>query len=209
VVGVVADVHARGLDDSPPNEVYYPLGQLRTRGMSLVVRTSVPPASLAPAVRRAVAGVDPELAVSGVATMDEIIARSMATPHFTTTLLVLLGLTGLVLAAVGIYGIIAYFVSQRAHEIGVRMALGASRRGVSLMVLRQGLALAGAGVAIGLVASAAATRALAGLIYGVSTHDPATFLGVTGVLLVVAALASLVPAHRATRLDPLEALRGG
>jgi len=209
VVGVVADVHARGLDDSPPNEVYYPLGRLRTRGMSLVVRTSVPPASLAPAVRRAVAGVDPELAVSGVATMDEIIARSMATPHFTTTLLVLLGLTGLVLAAVGIYGIIAYFVSQRAHEIGVRMALGASRRGVSLMVLRQGLALAGAGVAIGLVASAAATRALAGLIYGVSTHDPATFLGVTGVLLVVAALASLVPAHRATRLDPLEALRGG
>ncbi|MGH7647871.1 MAG: FtsX-like permease family protein, partial [Gemmatimonadaceae bacterium] len=109
-------------------------------------------------MRRAVAGVDPELAVSGVATMDDIIARSMATPRFTTTLLVLLGLTGLALAAVGIYGIIAYFVSQRAHEIGVRMALGASRRGVSLMVLRQGLALAAAGVAIGLVASAATTR---------------------------------------------------
>lgn len=133
----------------------------------------------------------------------------MATPRFTTTLLALLGLTGLALAAVGIYGINAYFVSQRAHEIGVRMALGASRRGVSLMVLRQGLALAGAGVAIGLVVSAAATRALAGMIYGVSTRDPLTFLGVAGVLLVVAALASLVPAHRAARLDPLEALRGG
>ena len=209
VVGVVADVHARGLDDTPPNEVYYPLGELRTRGMSLVIRTSLPPASLAPQVRRAVAGVDPELAVSNVATMDEIIAHSMATPRFTTTLLVLLGLTGLALAAVGIYGIIAYFVSQRAHEIGVRMALGASRRGVSIMVLRQGLAIAGAGVAIGLVASAAATRALAGMIYGVSARDPVTFGGVAGVLLVVAALASLVPARRATRLDPLEALRGG
>jgi len=133
----------------------------------------------------------------------------MATPHFTTTLLVLLGLTGLALAAVGIYGVIAYFVSQRAHEIGVRMALGASRSGVSLMVLRQGLALAGAGVAIGLIASAAATRALAGMIYGVSARDPVTFLAVAGVLVFVAALASLVPAHRATRLDPLDALRGG
>jgi predicted permease len=209
IVGVVGDMRARGLGQLPPNEVYYPIAQLVRSDAGLVVRTTLPPASLAPAVRRAVAGVDPELPVSGVSTMDEVIARSMATPHFTTTLLVLLGLTGLALAAVGIYGIIAYFVSQRAHEIGVRMALGASRRGVSFMVLRQGLALAGAGVAIGLVASAAATRALAGLIYGVSTRDPVTFAGVAGVLLVVAALASLVPAHRATRLDPLEALRGG
>src|SRR6185437_3178951 len=166
IVGVVGNMRARGLGELPPNEVYYPIAQLAVSGTSLVVRSALPPASLAPAVRRAVAGVDPELAVSGLTTMDEIIARSMATPHFTTTLLVLLGLTGLALAAVGIYGIISYFVSQRAHEIGVRMALGASRSGVSLMVLRQGLALAGAGVAIGLVASAAATRALAGLIYG-------------------------------------------
>ncbi|HEV2180768.1 MAG TPA: FtsX-like permease family protein, partial [Gemmatimonadaceae bacterium] len=193
----------------PPNEVYYPMSHLNGFGMSLAIRTALPPASLAPALRRAVAGVDAELPLSGLTTMDEVIARSMATPHFTTTLLLLLGLTGLALAAVGIYGIIAYFVSQRAHEIGVRMALGASRRGVSLMVLRQGLALAGAGVAIGLVASAAATRALAGMIYGVGTRDPVTFAGVAAVLLVVAALASLVPAHRATRLDPLAALRGG
>lgn len=209
IVGVVGNVRARGLAEPPPGEVFYPIPQLSNRGMAVVIRTTVPPTSLAPAVRSAVAGVDPELALSRVGTMDDIIARSMATPRFTTNLLVLLGLTGLVLAAVGIYGIIAYFVSQRAHEIGVRMALGASRRGVSLMVLRQGLVLAGAGVAIGLVASAAATRALAGMIYGVGTRDPVTFLGVAAVLLVVAALASLVPAHRATRLDPLEALRGG
>ena len=209
IVGVVSDMRAGGLNEPPPNEVYYPVAQMRQSSLYLVVRAAVLPSSLTAAIRRAVAGVDPELAVSGASTMDEVIARSMATPHFTTTLLVLLGLTGLALAAVGIYGIIAYFVSQRAHEIGVRMALGASRRGVSLMVLRQGLVLAGAGVAIGLVASAAATRALAGMVYGVSTRDPVTFLGVAGVLLVVAALASLVPAHRATRLDPLEALRGG
>ena len=209
IVGVVADMRASGLAEAPPNEVYYPTSQMRLSAMSLVIRAAVPPASLAPAVRSAVAGVDPELAVSGVSTMEEIIARSMATSRFTTMLLGLLGLTGLVLAAVGIYGVIAYFVSQRAHEIGVRMALGATRRGVSLMVLRQGVALAAAGVAIGLVASVAATHALAGMIYGVSTHDPATFLGVAAVLLLVAALASLVPAHRATRLDPLDALRGG
>ena len=209
VVGVIGDMRASGLDAPPPNEVYYPMSHLNGFGMSLAIRTPLPPASLATALRRAVAGVDAELPLSGLTTMDEVIARSMATPHFTTTLLLLLGLTGLALAAVGIYGIIAYFVSQRAHEIGVRMALGASRRGVSLMVLRQGLALAGAGVAIGLVASAAATRALAGMIYGVGTRDPVTFAGVAAVLLVVAALASLVPAHRATRLDPLEALRGG
>jgi predicted permease len=209
IVGVVANMRASGLGESPPNEVYYPAAQLRQSAMYLVIRATVRPASLTAAIRHAVAGVDPELAVSGASTMDEVISRSMATPHFTTTLLLLLGLTGLALAAVGIYGIIAYFVSQRAHEIGVRMALGASRRGVSLMVLRQGLALAGAGVAIGLVASAAATRALAGMIYGVGTRDPVTFVGVAAILLVVAALASLVPAHRATRLDPLEALRGG
>ncbi|HEY7895874.1 MAG TPA: ABC transporter permease [Gemmatimonadaceae bacterium] len=209
VVGVVADMRASGLEEPPPNEVFYPVAQLPFSAMSLVIRSPLPPASLAPLVRRAVAGVDPELAVSGVATMDEIVARSMATPRFTTTLLVLLGLTGLALAAVGIYGIIAYFVSQRAHEIGVRMALGATQRGVSLMVLRQGLALAGAGVAIGLVASVATTRALAGMVYGVGTRDPVTFVVVAGLLLLVAALASVVPAHRATRLDPLEALRGG
>ena len=209
VVGVVADMRARGLEEEPPNEVFYPAAQLPLAQMSLVIRSRLPPASLAPLVRRAVGGVDPELAVSGVATMDEIIARSMATPRFTTTLLVLLGLTGLALAAVGIYGIIAYLVSQRAHEIGVRMALGATQRGVSLMVLRQGMALGGAGVAIGLVASVATTRALAGMVYGVSTRDPATFVVVAGLLLLVAALASVVPAHRATRLDPLAALRGG
>ena len=209
VVGVVADMRASGLENPPPNEVFYPVAQLPLPAMSLVIRSPLPPASLAPLVRRAVAGVDPELAVSGVATMDEIITRSMATPRFTTALLVLLGLTGLALAAVGIYGIIAYFVSQRAHEIGVRMALGATQRGVSLMVLRQGLALAGAGVVIGLAASVATTRALAGMVYGVGTRDPVTFLVVAGLLLLVAGLASVVPAHRATRLDPLEALRGG
>ena len=209
VVGVVGDMRARGLDEAPPNEVFYPVAQMHESSMSLVIRSSVPPASLTAGVRRAVARVDPELAVSGASTMDGIIALSLATPRFATTLLVLLGLTGLALAAVGIYGIIAYFVSQRAHEIGVRMALGATRGGVSRMVLRQGLILAGAGIAIGLVASVAATRVLAGMVYGVGTRDPVTFLGVAALLLLVAALASLVPAHRATRLDPLEALRGG
>ncbi|HEY7877606.1 MAG TPA: ABC transporter permease [Gemmatimonadaceae bacterium] len=207
VVGVTGDMRANGLADQPPNEVYYPAAQVAEARMTIVVRGAVPAATLAPAIRRAVSSIDSQLAVSGVATMDEIIGQSLAVPRFATMLLVLLGATGLVLATVGIYGLIAYFVSQRAHEIGVRLALGASGRRVLAMVVRQGLVLAIAGVGLGLVVALAATRVLSSLLYAVGARDPFTFVTVAALLLLVAIAAAAIPARRAAQLDPLDALR--
>jgi putative ABC transport system permease protein len=187
--------------------VYYPAAQVAEARMTIVVRGAVPAATLAPAIRRAVSSIDSQLAVSGVATMDEIIGQSLAVPRFATMLLVLLGATGLVLATVGIYGLIAYFVSQRAHEIGVRLALGASGRRVLAMVVRQGLVLAIAGVGLGLVVALAATRVLSSLLYAVGARDPFTFVTVAALLLLVAIAAAAIPARRAAQLDPLDALR--
>jgi putative ABC transport system permease protein len=208
VVGVVGDVHANGLRDDIRDEVYFPYGQFVQPGMWIVVRGAVPVTSLTASIRRAVSDVDPLLALSGVRTMDEVIARSLASSRFTTTLFVLLGLTGLVLATVGIYGVIAYFVTQRSREIGIRMALGADARRVLRMVVRQGVWLAALGVAIGVVVAWGVTRGLTSQLYGVGVRDPLTFASVAGLLLLVAGVASWVPARRATRVNPTAAVRG-
>lgn len=208
VVGVTGDIHADGLGNDVADEVYFPEAQVVLEpGRWIVVRAGVQATSLAAPIRRAVAGVDPLLALSGVATMDQVIGRSLAASRFTTTLLLLLGLAGLALATVGIYGIIAFFVAQRSREIGIRMALGADAGRVLATVVRQGLSLAGLGVAVGVVAAWIATRWLASQLYGVGVRDPLTFLAVSALLLVVAALASWVPGRRATRVDPTVALR--
>jgi putative ABC transport system permease protein len=208
VVGVTGDIHADGLGSDVVDEVYFPQAQVVLEpGRWIVVRGAVPVTSLAAPIRRTVAGVDPLLALSGVSTMDQVIGRSLASSRFTTTLLLLLGLAGLALATVGIYGVIAFFVAQRSREIGIRMALGADAGRVLAAVIRQGLSLAGLGVAIGVVAAWVATRWLASQVYGVSVRDPLTFLAVTALLLVVAAAASWVPGRRATRVDPTVALR--
>ena len=207
VVGVTGDMHARGLDDQVTNEVYFPSTQRMDAAMYIVIRGSVPVTSLVPAVRRAVASVDPQLALSGVRTMEETIRLSLAAPRFNTMLLLLLGAIGLVLATVGIYGVIAYFVTQRTQEIGIRLALGADSRRVVAMVVAQGLGMAGVGVAIGLGIALLVSHLLESLLYGVSARDPLTFLGVGALLLTVAAVASFVPARRASKLDPLGALR--
>jgi len=208
VVGVVDDMHADGLNQEPPLEQYWPSAQYVNGAQTFVVRGSVPVTSLMPAIRRAVASVDPLLALTGVSTMDEAVANQLAMSRFTTWLLTLLGATGLILAAVGVYGVIAYVVAQRTHEFGVRMALGSTSGGVRWLVVRQGFVVAVVGVAIGSGLSFVAAGLLRGMVFGITEHDPATFVVVGVVLTLVAVAASYIPARRATRIDPLSALRG-
>ncbi|MBV9774208.1 MAG: FtsX-like permease family protein, partial [Gemmatimonadetes bacterium] len=173
-----------------------------------VVRTSTDPEALARTLRATVAGVDAGVPVSRVRAMDEWIADSVARPRLAMALLAAFAALALLLGAVGIYGVIAYAVRQRTHEIGVRMALGAGVGDILRMVVRQGLSVSGVGVALGLLASFAATRALSGLLYGVAPTDALTFAAVPLVLGAVALLASWLPARRAARVDPMIALRG-
>jgi predicted permease len=207
VVGVTGDVHADGLAADVRDQVYYASAQVVQRGMSLVVRGAVPVSTLVPSIRRAVNGLDPTLPLGSPRTMEEIIAVTLATPRFQSTLLAALGAAGLLLAVVGIYGVIALLVVQRTQEFGLRMALGAQRSQVLRMVVRQGVVLALVGIAVGAVAALGATRVLSEMLFGIGPHDPVTFLGVAILLGVSAVVASVVPALRATRVDPLVAMR--
>jgi predicted permease len=207
IVGVVDDMHGDGLDAEPPKTLYMPSAQWIVPDQTYLVRGAVAASTLVPAIRRAVGQVDSQLALSGVSSMDDAIASSLATTRFTTWLLTLLGLTGLVLAAVGVYGVIAYFVTQRTHEFGVRIALGASGAAVRWMVVREAVVIGAIGVGVGLAASLFAARLLGSMLYGMSSRDPQTFAIVGVVLLGVGVAASYFPARRATRVDPLEALR--
>ena len=176
--------------------------------MAFAVRTDRPSLSnLLPEVRKAVWSVNPNLPLANVRTLDEILDRSLARTSFTLVMLMIASAVALVLGVVGIYGVISYIVSQRTREIGVRMALGAGRGDVSRMVLRQGMILAGSGVAIGLIAAMGLTRLMTSLLYGVEATDPVTFGVVAAMLSAVALLASYLPALRASRTDPVEALR--
>jgi putative ABC transport system permease protein len=176
-------------------------------GMSVVVRTAVEPASLAPDVRRIVAEVDKSAPVSEVKTMEHIVSESVTQPRFNLFLLGLFGGIALLLSAAGIYGVTAYSVTQRTHEFGIRMALGAQVGDVLRMILGQGMLLIVAGIVVGLVASFALTRLMKSLVFGVSVTDPLTFVAITLLLSVVALIACYIPARRATKVDPLVALR--
>ncbi|HSG38116.1 MAG TPA: ABC transporter permease, partial [Thermoanaerobaculia bacterium] len=213
VVGVAGDVRQRELTEDALPEIYVPMAQAsedlwgdRDVSMALVVRTAGDPAALAAPVRQAVLRVDPRLPVYDIATMDEIRATWTATTRFNMLLLTSLGVIGLVLAVIGIYGVIAYFVGQRTQEIGLRMALGATQGRVLGMVAYQALRPVVVGLAVGVAGAAAATRVLSGLLYGVTATDPMTFAGVLVVLAMAALLASWVPARRAARVDPSRAL---
>jgi len=175
--------------------------------MSYVVRTSVPPEGLLPAVRRVLDGVDPTLAIAQPRTLDEVLDRASAQMAFTMVLLAVAASLALLLGTIGIYGVISYIVAQRTNEIGVRLAIGAEPRAVAGMVLRQSAAVAGAGALVGLAAALAGTRFIASLLYGVSPNDPVVFAGTTALLLAIALLACWVPSRRAARIDPLTALR--
>ncbi len=207
VVGVVGDVRHDSLDEDPGNEIYTAQLQSPMLNGTLVVHTAGDPQKLATPIRRIVQDLDPDLPVDQAQTMDEVIAASLASNRFNTVLLGLFAGLALVLAAVGVYGVVSYTVDQRTHEIGIRMALGAHRDDVLSLVLRQGMILVLIGLGLGLVGAFAATRQLASLVYGVSTNDPWTFAIVALVLAAVAFAANFLPARRATRIDPLIALR--
>jgi predicted permease len=206
VVGVTGDLHASGPAEVR-DEVYFPDAQSISRDMTLVIRGTIRVTTLAPAIRRTIAAIDPLLPLPGMITMDEIIARSFAAPRFTSQLLSALGLLGLVLAVIGIYGVIAYFVAQRTNEIGIRMALGADSSNVIGMVVRRGVVLGVIGIAIGTGVSMLVTGVLENLLFGVTSRDPVTFVAVAALLGAVSIAASFIPARRASRVDPLVALR--
>jgi N-acyl-D-amino-acid deacylase len=206
VVGVVGDVRDNGVSQDAPPVVFLPLAT-STRSLAFAIRTNLPPASLLPQARAAVGAVNPNLPLANVRTLDDILDRSMARTSFTLVTLTIAAAVALALGLVGLYGVIASIVGQRTHEIGVRMALGATRRDVSRMVLRRGMILAGAGVIVGLVAAVGLTRLMSSLLYGVQPTDPITFAAVATSLLAVAFVASYLPASRASRTDPLVALR--
>jgi len=210
IVGVVADSVQAGLIDPVRPEVLFPYPQDPVgwyKGTTLVVRTAAAPRLLAEAVKAQVWALGPDLPVTRVRTMEEILAEAVGQDRFKTLLLGLLAGVALLLAAVGIYGVMAYSVGRRAHEIGVRMALGARAAEVFAMVVGQGLRLSALGAALGLVGALGLSRVLAGLLHGVSPTDPGTFAAVTLLLTAVAALACSLPARRAARVDPLVALR--
>jgi putative ABC transport system permease protein len=207
IVGVVSDVKQFGLSQDARPTMYLPLRQQPARRMVLVVRSREDAPSLAPLLRRAVASLDPNLAVSNLKTMERITAESIGTERFTLLLLGTFAGIALMLAGVGIYGVMAYSVTQRTQEIGIRMALGARVGDIFRLVIGRGVKLVLIGVATGLAASFALTRLMASLLYGVSATDPAVFAGIALLLVGVALLACYLPARRATKVDPLIALR--
>jgi putative ABC transport system permease protein len=207
VVGVVADVHAESLDSAAKPEVSYPYTQGTDLLLSLAIRTGGDPHAMLPQIRRTLAGVDPGQAFYAERTMDDLLGASLATRRFNLQLLAGFAVLALLLAAIGLYGVIAFSVSQRTREIGIRAALGAKRGVIAMLVLREGTRLGAAGLAIGLVVSLATTRVLSGLLFRVKGTDPATFAGVMVFLSAVVLLACYLPARRAARIDPVEALR--
>jgi putative ABC transport system permease protein len=211
VIGVVADVRQMGLDAPVKAEMYLPYQQvpnyLSYIPRDLAIRTSEDPSSLAGAVRQAIREVDPDQPVSNIATMAELLGEEAAQRRLGMLMLVAFSALALLLAAIGIYGVLAYFVSQHTNEIGVRVALGATQMNILLMILRKGMNLTLAGVAIGLIAAFAVTRLMSSLLFEVRAVDPLTFVVAPVVLALAGLLASFIPARRAIKVDPLVALR--
>jgi putative ABC transport system permease protein len=207
VVGVVRDARTDGLDKEPYPQMYVPAAQYPQRAGTFVARTKGDPASVVPALRREVASMDKDIPLYNLRTMEQVLSDSLSRRRFQMVLVAAFAGVGLLLAAVGIYGVISYSVTQRSHEIGVRMALGARVGDILKLVVGQGLWLALAGVGLGLLGAFALTRVLTSLLYGVSATDPLTFAAVASGLLGVALLACLLPARRATKVDPMVALR--
>jgi predicted permease len=207
VVGIVKDIKSDGLDVDGVPHIYVSTYQDSSKELSVVLRTSLPATLLEPQIRHEIQSIDPGLPVFNVSSMHDVLDRSLASRHFSADLVG--GFAGLAafLASIGIYGLLAYMVGQRSREIGIRMALGAQRGDILRMFLRKGGALAGLGIVAGLVVSAATASMMASLLYGVRPHDPAVFLIVPLLLFAIAVLASYLPARRATKVDPMIALR--
>lgn len=213
VVGVVGDSKQTSLKDAALPTIYVPTAQVPDKLMAsfrsfyFVIRTTGDPLSYVPAVRSEMLALDSRQPIRNIRTMDQVIATSISPQRFHMSLLALFGGIGLALSSVGIYGVMAYSVSQRTREIGIRMALGAQMRDVLRMVIGHGIKLTLIGVVIGLAGSFALTRALKALLFGVTPTDLTTFAVVSVALVMIALLASYIPARRATKVDPLVALR--
>jgi len=207
IVGVVKDTKPRALDSDAVAELYMPFAQQPEPFMSLMIRTTGKPEAMAAAVRSEIQTLDKDQPLYSIRTLASVLAESVATPRFRTFLLGVFAAVALILAVVGIYGVISYSVTQRTQEIGIRMALGAQTSDVLKLVVRHGMGLTLAGIAIGLAASFALTRVMAGLLFGVSATDPLTFAVIALMLTGVALAACAVPARRAVRVDPMVALR--
>jgi len=207
IVGIVGDVKHYSLDQETKAQTYEPYAQQPFSGMTLVARTSGDPAGLSAAIRGEVVKIDKELPISNVKTLEQYLSTSIAQQRFSVLLLGIFAAVAMALACVGIYGVLSYSVAQRRREIGVRMALGAARRDVLRLVVGHAMFLTLIGVAIGLGAAFALTRVMSTLLFGVSATDPMTFGLIALLLVAVALLAALVPARRATKVDPMVALR--
>jgi putative ABC transport system permease protein len=206
IVGVAGDVQHYRVGEISMPQVYVPFAQRPLNEVNFVIKASVPPLSLVGAIRTEIQAVDPNMPLEGVQTLEEIIAEDISTPRFRTTLLSCFGLTALLLALVGLYGVISYTVAQRSWEMAMRMALGAQQSSILRLVFRDGVPLVATGVVVGLGGALALTRVLESMLFGVSVNDPVVFAAVPSLLVAVAAVAMLIPALRATRVDPVRVL---
>jgi putative ABC transport system permease protein len=207
VVGIVGDIKHRGLTSEPRMEMFASYRQLPRDSMTVVIRTTSDPVPMAASLRKEVWAIDKDQPVTAIKTMEEAVSASIARERFNMQLLTIFAVVALILATVGIYGVMSYYVAQRTHEIGILLALGAPPSHVRGVVVKQGMFRALIGVAIGLVAAYLATGIAASLLFGVSPTDPITFFGVSFILTLVAFLACYIPARRAAGVDPLLALR--
>ncbi|MFP5261701.1 MAG: ABC transporter permease, partial [Blastocatellia bacterium] len=207
IIGVVTNVKHSGLEADPRPQLYFPYPQKFWGRMTIVARTSVDPKSFTAAMRDAVWAIDKDQPITNVETMEQYLAASVSHRRFNLIMLAAFSVIALILAGAGLYGVMSYSVTQRTHEIGIRMALGAKKRDILRLVLRQGLILVVAGLAIGLSAAFALTRFLSSILFGVSATDPVAFAGVSAALAIVALAACYVPARRAVKVDPMVALR--
>jgi predicted lysophospholipase L1 biosynthesis ABC-type transport system permease subunit len=207
VIGVVGDTKQYRLNDEPVSQVYGAYSQQAVYFATLVARTTVDPLSLTESVRQAIWRVDPDQPMWKIRTVEFLVNRSVADRKFVLALMVVFAALALALTVIGLYGVLNYLVSQRTPEIGIRIALGAQIWHILQLILRHGLVLVGLGLFIGLAAAAALTRLMAHLLYGISATDPLTFAVIGALLALVALVACYLPARRATRVDPIQALR--
>jgi putative ABC transport system permease protein len=216
IVGVISHIRHYGTNKEGQDrayfpegreQIYFPLAQNSSRTMYLAIHAANDPSNLINPVRNTVLALDRDLPVYEVKTMEQLVSKSVANPRLNVVLMSIFAAVALILSAVGIYGVMSYSVTQRTHEIGIRMALGATSRDVLRLVVGQGLALTGIGVGVGLVSAFFLTRLMSTLLFGVSTTDPGTFIVIALILTTVAFVACFIPARRATRVDPMVALR--
>jgi putative ABC transport system permease protein len=207
IVGIVADARTESLEEAKVPEVFLSLYQKRDHHLAIFLRGHLDTGAIPEEVREQVQAVDATIPVFGAQTLNETVALSLSEQRFSMEMVGLFAITALLLTGMGIYGVISYLVSERTHEIGIRVALGAQRTNIMRMVLQQGLGLAITGTAIGLVCALIVSNLMAGLLYGVRPTDPLTFAGVSALLIVVALFACYIPGRRAMRVDPIVALR--